>query len=383
MNYSTLHNLLTTEFSLDKECIELPEGQGEIVIQEFHADKKEETNGSYSKAMYEAFMGYNSLSYRNLHFRYPVFRTNNDKARNGAIVLLHGLNERSWDKYLTWAYRLAERTGKSVILFPISLHMNRSPEAWGDPRQMTRFVQARQKFMPDVKNLSVANVALSERLTYEPEQFFLSGYQSANDVLQLARSIKNGSNKLFNVGAAIDFFGYSIGAFLSEILLLANPDKIFEHSKCFLFCGGSAFSELNGTSKYILDDKAFERVLEFYKEELDDELKRKGTFAYLIKNTQLGCAFRNMISLKHFRKISKNVKNRIKGQISVIALKKDKVVPLEGVRKTLKNIKLNVLDFEFNYSHEYPFPLLNDEYKQKDVDNAFEEVFLMAGSELK
>ncbi len=381
MNYTDLQSELAKRFNLNNNTIEFPEGNGEIIMQDFHSGKDENNEGSYSNAMQEAFMGYNSLSYRNLHFRYPVFYPKGESKPKGAIVMLHGLNERSWEKYLSWAYQLANETGKAVILFPISLHMNRSPEAWGDPRQMNHFVKTRQMFIPELEDSSVANIALSERLTNEPEQFFLSGYQSAKDILQLANDIMKGKNPLFEKGASIDFFGYSIGAFLSEILLIANPAKIFDKSKFFFFCGGSAFSELKGTSKYILDNKAFDRLLEFYIKELDKELQRKGTFSYLLKNTPLGKAFRHLINIKQFKKVPKNLRDKIAKQISVVALKEDSIVPLSGLKKTLKNIKLNVLDFNFNYSHEMPFPIYSDQ-KKHEVDRAFTSVFSIAGKAL-
>jgi hypothetical protein len=142
-----------------------------------------------------------------------------------------GLNERSWDKYLSWAYTLAAETGKSVILFPIAFHMNRSPEAWHDQRQMSRFVDARKKSNTENENLSFANIAISERLTYAPETFFLSGYQSAKDIYYLTREIKAGNHALFHQNAHIDFFGYSFGAFLEEILLISNPENFYSDSK--------------------------------------------------------------------------------------------------------------------------------------------------------
>lgn len=381
MKYTELQSTLIQSFNLNENKISFPNGNGEIIMQSFHANEEENTGNSYSIAMKEAFMGYNSLSYRNLHFRYPVFYPNSEKKSKGAIIMLHGLNERTWEKYLPWAYQLASETGKAVILFPISLHMNRSPEAWGDPRQMEHFVKSRQLFMPEVKDLSVANVALSERLTNEPEQFFLSGYQSAKDIIQLTQSIKDGNNSLFEKNAEVDFFGYSIGSFLSEILLIANPENIFEHSRFFFFCGGSTFSELNGRSKYILDNKAFQRLLEFYTSELDKEMLRSGAFSYLLKNTQLGKAFRHMINLKQFRKIPKHVKERIVKQISVVALKKDNIVPVSGLKRTLKKINLNILDFGFQYSHEIPFPVYSDD-KKNEVDNAFNQVFKIAANAL-
>ena len=49
---------------------------------------------------------------------------------------MHGLNERNWSKYLTWAEYLSSKTGKIVILFPIAFHINRSPVGWSNPRYL-------------------------------------------------------------------------------------------------------------------------------------------------------------------------------------------------------------------------------------------------------
>ncbi len=43
----------------------------------------------------------------NAIFKYPVFTCNDNT--NGDIILLHGLNEKKWDKYIPWAYTLAKK----------------------------------------------------------------------------------------------------------------------------------------------------------------------------------------------------------------------------------------------------------------------------------
>lgn len=53
----------------------------------------------------------------NTTFRYPLFLPEGNEAP-GAIFLLHGLNEKQWDKYLPWAYELCLKTGYAVLLFP-------------------------------------------------------------------------------------------------------------------------------------------------------------------------------------------------------------------------------------------------------------------------
>jgi len=66
----------------------------------------------------------------NFSFVYPVFMPGGKQRADKAILLLHGLNERNWSKYLTWAEQLCKKTGKAVILFPIAYHVNRSPLSW-------------------------------------------------------------------------------------------------------------------------------------------------------------------------------------------------------------------------------------------------------------
>ncbi len=82
---------------------------------------------------------------------------------NGAIILLHGLNEKDWNKYLPWAYKLMKLTGKQVVLFPIAFHMNRSPAKWIDPRFLRTANKERKQIFPKVANSSFANIALSAR----------------------------------------------------------------------------------------------------------------------------------------------------------------------------------------------------------------------------
>ena len=49
----------------------------------------------------------------NKSFSYAIFTPSGRKKNNEAIILLHGLNERTWEKYLTWAEYLTHTTGKA------------------------------------------------------------------------------------------------------------------------------------------------------------------------------------------------------------------------------------------------------------------------------
>ncbi|MFN8135918.1 MAG: DUF6051 family protein [Bacteroidales bacterium] len=177
----------------------------------------------------------------NRFFRYPVFKPADTRKQRQAILLLHGLNERNWNKYLVWAHYLAIKTGRPVILFPIAFHMNRSPEAWSNPRVMSPVLLERRRRLGADPMSTFANVALSERLCEDPLRFYTSGQQSAADIVQLAGQLNRGEHPLFEKGTTIDIFAYSIGAFLSQILFLGNPSGLFTNARLFLFCGGAFF----------------------------------------------------------------------------------------------------------------------------------------------
>ena len=68
---------------------------------------------------------------------------------------------------------------------------------------------------------------------------------------------------MFKEDTSINLLAYSIGAFLSQVLLLANPGNLFTDSRLFMFCGGSIFSEMDGRARDIMDKEAFERM-EYY-----------------------------------------------------------------------------------------------------------------------
>ena len=66
----------------------------------------------------------------NRKFYYPIFKPLSKRKFDKAILLLHGLNERSWDKYLCWAEFLCHYTQRPIVLFPLAFHVNRSQSGW-------------------------------------------------------------------------------------------------------------------------------------------------------------------------------------------------------------------------------------------------------------
>lgn len=85
----------------------------------------------------------------NQQFKYVIFAPAGADRFDRAIILLHGLNERSWNKYLTWAEDLVMTCGVPVVLFPIAFHMNRTPAAWVTPRGLVPWLNRRKQ---EIKN---------------------------------------------------------------------------------------------------------------------------------------------------------------------------------------------------------------------------------------
>jgi len=312
----------------------------------------------------------------NKDFSYPIVHPNGEQPSDGCIILLHGLNERTWDKYLPWAYQLANYTNKTVLLFPIAYHMNRSPKAWCDPRKMHQYVKQRYAKSPDVEALSVANVALSERLTNRPERFFLSGFQAANDLIKLVSKIKSGHFSEIKKDAQVDFFAYSIGAFLSQIMMMAYGDNLLSRSKLFIFCGGSAFDDWQGVSKYIMDSVAFKRLKHYYKFDVDQS-HSSSDINNKLNNTALGESFRHMISLDNLKRKGHIYSSSLKDRIAAVVLKNDTVVNADKVKQAMKGIRVEEWDFNYAYSHIMPFPLLSDKLINQ-VNEAFDKLMLRA-----
>lgn len=310
----------------------------------------------------------------NRRFEYPLFIPSGPRSSRACIILLHGLNEPNWEKYLRWAETLAVGTGKSVLLFPIAYHINRAPSWWRDPRETRSLLLERRSEAGEDSALSFANVALSRRLSQDPTRFFASGRQTIADLVALARQVKTGKHPYLEAGASLDFFGYSIGSFLAEILLMADPGRLFTRSKLFIFCGGAIFKAMHGASKYIMDRKAYDRLFQFY---CDEWMEKTTPLANgPSSDSRLLRAFNAMILPEAHQEERLAFFKTRQSSIAGIALKKDTVMPYAGVATCMGEATASAcfeqLDFPFEYSHEQPFSSKTD---QAALANAFSKVF--------
>jgi pimeloyl-ACP methyl ester carboxylesterase len=296
----------------------------------------------------------------NKRFVYTVFVPQGVVQSGEAILLLHGLNERSWEKYLPWAEQLANRTGRAIILFPIAFHMNRTPRTWYNPRAILPYVNRRKQQFDGLNNSTFVNLALSSRLSENPIRFYISGKESIFNLWQLIKEIKNGQHPLFKENTSINIFAYSIGAFLAQVLLLANPEQLTSDARLFMFCGGALFSRMNGNSRDIMDCESFQKLRNYL---LNEFIRKEENIPGLTtekKEDSIQKAFKAMLSFDQYRDYRESFFQAAKNRIRAITLKNDTVIPTLGVEeafgKKSASGMLEEIDFPYEYSHQIPFP---------------------------
>lgn len=349
-----------------------------IVSEVFHS------SGSYRysdeknvSSIFNSLFRSKELEHSNDDFRYYLLIPDGSAGR-GAIILLHGLNERSWNKYMQWGMRLASDTGRPVVLFPSAYHMNRSPRSWIDRHLMTPLVTARTTMLPDTQLSTFVNVALSTRMSSSPQRFLLSGYQTLRDLASLTGTVREGSHPHLPGGGPVDIFAYSIGALAAQVMMLSRPSLLPAESRMLLFCGGSAFGLMNGTSKLIMDSRAFERLVTFYLEWPDDKMNRDGDlFMQILNGTPEGEAFYAMTSLGRLKDISGTPFKNTGGKLKAITFAGDRVIPAEAVSATLQGADVEVWYPFYPFTHENPFPVLSGE-RSYEVDRTFDRLFTTA-----
>lgn len=379
MNYLKQYQLLTNGFDSKKSVIFIDDLKTRIVNCGFDSGFFINKPGAAEETCaYPEIVETNML--QNTSFTYPVVFSGNAQTTGRAILMLHGLNERSWNKYLVWAKYLAEETGQPVILFPIAFHMNRSPENWKNPREMSKVSSYRRSLFSDLNDSSYVNAALSTRIENNPRQFLISGVQSYLDVINLTASIKEGRHPLFKKDTHIDIFSYSIGAFLSEVLVMNNPRNLFDNTKLCLFCGGATFDGMNGASKFIMDSHAFQRLRSLANMKNFNKVRNYFKALGISEIKTVWKTLRSMTFLKEGRKNRERILEKIGNQVYAIGLQQDKVMPASAIMRTLKGEKLNlptrveIMDFPFAYSHETPFPIKNQNIDAQ-IDSSFRQVF--------
>jgi len=383
MLLNDLSTYLAGEFTLENPCYSLDENM-ECHTYDFLSDisfRFDNENELFNIHLDGVHL--DSGEKENQKFRYAIFAPAQNKKFSEAIILFHGLNERNWKKYLPWAYHLALQTQKPVILFPIAYHMNRSPLTWICPRLMNQFSISRKATVPAIENSSFANVALSLRMDACPELFALSGIQTYFDIIKLTSAMKAGRFEIFQNNCHIHFFAYSIGALLTEILLISNPLQLFSDSRAFFFCGGSTFDKINGNSRSIMDSHAFAHLRNHtlnHTAVFGKEIQIPEQQIHLLEDGWK--AFLTMSGIRNYDHYREIAFNHLINRIKAIGLQGDSVVSGHAIKDTLNVwnntcFDVDIMDFPFKYSHEVPFPVHNQKINDT-VTQSFHLVFQKA-----
>lgn len=371
MQYHQRQQILNKEYNFGTNMC-LPESEIQVIHSSFKSNyiSKFDIHNSY----------FSDKVIENDQFQYAIFQPSENMKNRDAIILLHGLNERYWNKYLTWAEYLCAKTGKAIILFPIAYHINRSPCEWTNPRLINSSYQSRLQKVGNNQSVSLANIAFSERIAENPLRFYNSGKQTINDLTQLINIIQKGQHPLFEQNTKIDFFAYSIGAFMAQIAFLANPEGLLTNSKLFMFCGGSIFSSMLGESRLIMDKVAFEKLYNFYQYNFNVDTIHESANDYILQ------AFYSMICTEHDSEKRMNFFKNNLDRISGISIKSDKVIPYTGIENamgiSIAHECIELLEANYNFTHETPFPT-NQPLQIEDIDKMFIRIFETASNFFK
>lgn len=319
----------------------------------------------------------------NIRFQYPLVLPQGCERARSVIFLLHGLNERSWDKYLPWACRLAQVTGSAVALFPLSFHVNRAPAAWSNPRLMHRISRERKELFPGLKSSSFANAAISARLHLVPQRLCYSGLQSMKDLMDLVGEIRTGRHSSVRPDARIDVFGYSIGGLVGELLLLAHEGTELPESRLVLFCGGATLDLSYPISPAILDSEALRSIEGYYGPDFDLRLRSDDRLSRTLALHQREAEVFLLLADSRRNAAERRFRfSKIRDKVRTICLSRDAVIPPSSVMRTVNGDAETCdsldseLDFPYTYSHEIPFPV--GAGREDEVDCAFEQTFAPA-----
>lgn len=306
-----------------------------------------------------------STVHENSSFDYLLMEPNRPGPLEKIVLILHGLNEKSWEKYLPWGRAICQRTGYGVLFFPIAFHMGRAPLQWSEKRAMYKLCQERKQKFPDIREASLSNVAISTRLHANPQRFIWSGLQTYYDVIHLIERCRAGDIPHILPAAEFHLLGYSIGAFLSQILKLANHKNYFSNSKVCLFCGGPVFAGMTPVSKFIIDSEADAALRHFLSGHFNGFIEKDPVLAHFTGQDHTeGMVFRAMLQYDGMKKLREKMLSDAAGDIYGITLAKDEVMRTTEVKNTLQAsgrdlaISVDEFDFPYDYIHENPFPLV-------------------------
>lgn len=321
----------------------------------------------------------------NVNFRYPLLR---ERSSLGALhrhdrvtIVLHGLNERLYDKYFRWAYPIWQGTAAPVVIFPLTFNINRVFRGWLN--QIAKTLEWREK-IPGNENTDLFNATISERLDSHPERFFWGGEQSYWDLIDFVRQIDKGDHPHFAPKARVDFLGYSSGGYLALVLLLDNHEELFNESRACLFASCVAIRNLSPSSPYVIDSMGETALRKLLVNNLD--IKPGERMKHWLDEHPEGQWMRSFCGLKPDRTEREKGLKKISSRLLGIANTNDTVMPLDGMLNGLQGVRrdtgvrieeldLGVHENPFGFQ-AYPDPKHFTEHEYRSEKHKFSKVFL-------
>jgi Family of unknown function (DUF6051) len=298
----------------------------------------------------------------NLSFRYPFLRAQGPGKGKHVIVLLHGLNERSYAKYVPWAFQLWRNTGAAVALFPLSFHINRVSPGWG--RSLEAHLGRRREVAGN-ENVHPFNCVLSERLELRPERFFWGGVQSYHEVVDLVRGIREGKHPHLQPDAQVDLLGYSAGGYLAMGLMLGDEGGLFERSRCVVFESGASMRSTHLSTRFIMDLACEVALMKLFVRFTPRMANPR--LAHWLADHEEGRWFRALFGEERERLRFEARLKELAPRLMAIANTTDEVIPSGAIFNTLrgKHRDTGVRVEELTLGvHEHPF--VCPDYEQKD-----------------
>jgi hypothetical protein len=298
----------------------------------------------------------------NVDFRYPLLRAPGAGRSRHLVVLLHGLNERSFTKYVPWAYQIWRATGAAVALHPLSFHVNRVDPRWG--REVDGYL-SRRRAVPRNEDAHPFNCVISARLDAYPERFFWGGLQSYGDLVDLVREVREGRHPHVDPEARVDLVGYSIGGYLALGLLLLDEAGLFRESRAVILESGAVLRATNMSSRFIIDHACEVSLMKLYVRFTGRLANDR--LAHWLRHHEMGRCFRALCGDEAERPRLEARLREIAPRLLAVTNRGDEVIPAPAVLNTLQGLHrdtgVRVEELSLGV-HEHPF--LCPDHGQRD-----------------
>jgi pimeloyl-ACP methyl ester carboxylesterase len=311
----------------------------------------------------------------NIRFRYPLLRahhTGKPQRSSDVLILLHGLNERSFTKYIPWAYQVWSYSRMPVLLFPLSFHINRVRRAWGQTQQESY----RRRFeIPGNEHAHRFNAVMSDRLYAHPERFIWGALQSYWDIVDLVGTIRAGRHPHFEPDTRVHLMGFSAGGYIALSILLENSFGWFDKSRAVMFATCAAIRDVNLASNLIIDHAAEVALVKMYVKYREKQMN--GRLTHWLEHHPEGRWFNAFCGLMPDRKELDQRLREVAPRLLGIANTNDQVMTPGAMLNALQGIRRNtgVPIRELNLGiHENPFATPDYHQRERQMITEFLDV---------